>query len=848
MFRRTLLAAVTLFAAALGAAAPATVTLVDPPRAQSGYFQMGTARNPGGHVLTLDSRSLRLDAEPWFPIMGEFHYSRYPAAEWRGELLKMKAGGIDIVSTYVFWIHHEEIQGRWDWSGRRDLRRFVQTAADVGLKVVVRCGPWCHGEVRNGGLPDWVVERKGWKLRSTDPKFLAAVRELYGQIAGQLHGLLWKDGGPVIGIQLDNEYRGPSAYLLALKAIARGVGLDVPLYTRTGWPALTTPMPPGAIVPLYGVYAEGFWDRQLTSMPGNYWAGFQFSALRTDAAIATDMLGTHAAKDAPDVDLYPYLTCEIGGGMMTSYHRRILVNPLDVEATTLVKLAGGSTLLGYYMYHGGTNPDGRRTTLMENQRTLMTNYNDLPVKSYDFQAPLGEFGEVRPQYHLLRRLHLFLHEYGRRLTGMATALPNRRPAGRKDVTTLRWAARSDGRRGFVFVNNYQRGEILPPKTGVQFALRLTDGRTLTFPASPVTVPANAIFWWPFNLDLGGANLRYATAMPVTNIVEASGTRTYFFAASPQLPVEFAFDADRVARIQTTGRLSREGSEYVLRDIPPGRGVAVKLLTTSDTIVQCVVLDDRDSLRLWKGRLAGRSRVFLTGSDLVFDHDQVRVTAAAPGLQHVGIFPDPAEVDVVPGSAGTRKLAGAEDGIFRRYVLPAGYNETTARFEPVRDAGPLRKIPIGPAGVAMEPTDADFAAAAVWRIALPADLDFSRHPLLRFHYVGDVARVYLGGRLLTDSFYNGRTRNLGLWRYASELRGHELRFEVLPLQRHEPIFLEPGERPRFGAAPALAVLHRVDLVETTTTTLTGRPAPEPPLPRNYRTDVAEPPRPRRELGQ
>ena len=82
---------------------------------------------------------------------------------------------------------------------------------------------------------------------------------------------------------------------------------------------------------------------------------------------------------------YPYLTCEIGGGMMNSYHRRILVNPKDVEATTLIKLGSGSTLLGYYMYHGGVNPEGRLSTLMESQDTGY--WNDMPVKNYDFQAP-----------------------------------------------------------------------------------------------------------------------------------------------------------------------------------------------------------------------------------------------------------------------------------------------------------------------------------------------------------------------------------------------------------------------------------------------------------------------------
>ncbi|WP_345409167.1 beta-galactosidase [Nonomuraea salmonea] len=90
----------------------------------------------------MNSRHLSRGGMPWFPIMGEFHYGRYPAAEWREELLKVRAGGVTVVSTYVFWNLHEERRGVFDWSGDRDLRRFVRTCADLELDVVVRIGPW----------------------------------------------------------------------------------------------------------------------------------------------------------------------------------------------------------------------------------------------------------------------------------------------------------------------------------------------------------------------------------------------------------------------------------------------------------------------------------------------------------------------------------------------------------------------------------------------------------------------------------------------------------------------------------------------------------------------------------
>ena len=378
--------------AASSSAEIVSATIAKPAPAETGYFKLGTTKNPAGHELSLNSRSLLLDGQPWFPVMGEFHYTRVPAAEWREELLKMKAGGIDIVATYVFWIHHEEIEGQWDWSERRDLKKFVQTCNEVGLKVLVRCGPWCHGEVRNGGFPDWVQAHKDWKLRSTDTNFLAAVKGLYTQIATQLHGEYWKDGGAVIGIQVDNEFRGSPAYLMALKQLAIGAGIDVPYYTKTGWPPLPKPLPLGELMPLFGGYADGFWLRDTTAMPGDEWKKYLFSGTRTDAAIGVDQLGKQKARDQDDISLYPYLCCEIGGGMETSYHRRIWLRPEDTESLVLAQFGSGTSLLGYYMYHGGQNPEGKLTTLNESQASGYP--NDLPVKSYDFNAPIGEYGQL----------------------------------------------------------------------------------------------------------------------------------------------------------------------------------------------------------------------------------------------------------------------------------------------------------------------------------------------------------------------------------------------------------------------------------------------------------------------
>ena len=802
---RRVLVCLCLLVLPVGAEDLHTVTITKPKPPITDGFKMGAARSPGGTTLTLDSNSLLLNGKPWTPVMGEFHFARYPENEWREELLKMKAGGVDIVSTYVFWIHHEEVEGQFDWSGSRNLRHFIQTCQQVGLKVFVRCGPWDHGEVRNGGFPDWLLQ-KGWKLRSNDTNYLGQVKNFYGEIAGQLAGLFWKDGGPVIGIQFENEYSGPADHLLTLKRIGQEAGLDAPIYTRTGWNQPSGAMPFGEMVPLYGVYAEGFWDRVLTPMPNGYWKGFQFTKFRADDATFSQIPGEGGTLDPPDVDEYPYLTCEIGGGMMNSYHRRILVNPKDAEATTLIRLGEGSTLLGYYMYHGGENPDGKLTTLMESQDTGY--WNDMPVKNYDFQAPLGEYGQIRPQYNLLRRLHLFLHEWGASLAEMPATLPDQRPHGKNDFDTLRWSVRSDGDSGFVFVNNYERLQHLPPKKDVQFKIGLPTGE-LTFPEDPVTIPSDACLIWPFNTDLGhGLRLVWATAQPLTAIDDGN-VHTIFFAETEGIPAQFAFEINAPEIEALSGQLTHGKKVNVLHDIKAGPGIAARVQLADSSVIQIVLLDRKNSLALWKGRLQGRDRVFLTQAGLVLDEDNLRLTSPTPGDLTVGIYPTPASL-VCKGLDLTPK----NDGFFGLFT-PAAPAEVKfkANLKRLKEAGALREISVGkieqPAATA--PAEGDFANAAVWGIKLPDDLDLGYDPILRCHYVGDVARVTLNGRLLTDDFYNGNAFDIGLRRYAPDVFKGDLRIAILPLKKAAPIYLAEKARPQFGNDAGVVTLQGVEII-------------------------------------
>ena len=203
---------------------------------------------------------------------------------------------------------------------------------------------------------------------------------------------------------------------------------------------------------------------------------------------------------------YPYFTCELGGGMTTAYHRRPYIYPEDCYSLAIVKLGSGSNLLGYYMYHGGTNPESSTgITLNETQRTPGTANNDLPAVTYDFQAPLGEFGQTYPQYFMLRPLHLFMHDWAETLAPMEASFPGPQNLKQGEDPALRWAIRqnADQTSGFIFVNNYERLQTLSAKKNV-----LLEACGIQLPK--LTVPAGCMAIFPVNID----GIRYATAQLV----------------------------------------------------------------------------------------------------------------------------------------------------------------------------------------------------------------------------------------------------------------------------------------------------------------------------------------------
>ena len=487
------------------------------------HLNMG-GKNPKGEEINVTSRYFTRNGKPWIGVMGEFHFSRYSRENWHRELAKMKAGGITIVSTYLFWIYHEEIEGKMDFGGDNDIRAFIKECKDVGLDVVIRIGPWAHGECRNGAFPDWLL-KKDYKLRDNNEEYLAVVKKWYQSIYNEVKGLFYKDGGNIIAVQIENEFVDNAEHLAKLKEIAVECGFIAPIYTVTGWNSASgAKIPVDEVVPVFGGYCEAPWENHMNRLSPS--PHYFFNRMRNDSAIGTDLI----AKTQSDgwqlpYERYPFATCELGGGIEVTHHRRPIIKPMDIYAVSLVKLGDGNNLVGYYMYHGGTNKIGEMSTFNE---TKATGYpNDYPILSYDFQAPLSEYGEVREQYGLLNMLHMFVNDFGEEFAQMI-AVDSENTVAVDDTNSLRYGMRTNGKSGFVFVNHYQR---LTELADIENAV--ISAENVEFP--PIDVKGEVSFFMPFNMKMGDSVLEYATAQPLCKCDD-----TYFFAEIPNIKAEYKF--------------------------------------------------------------------------------------------------------------------------------------------------------------------------------------------------------------------------------------------------------------------------------------------------------------------
>lgn len=798
---RRALIGLLLVTTAASASAQETVRVdaaAPPPAARSEQLHMGTGKGPGG-TIGINSQYLTRDGRPWLPVMGEFHFTRTPAAEWEAEILKMKAAGVTIVSSYAIWNQIELAPGRLDWTGDRDLRRFVQLCAKHGMLFFLRPGPWAHAEARFGGIPDWVVART--RPRSDDPAYLADVERFWTDMYAQVRGLLWKDGGPIVGMQIENEYNldGPGqgrGHIATLKAMAQRIGYDVPVYTVTGWDH--TIYPRGQVVPVMGGYVDEPWSAKTAPLGPKENYLFRFRS-RVSGDLGAQTRGAKVGDAESDTADTPFLGAEYGAGVPVMYRRRPLLDPIDVSAAITAQLGSGVNLLGYYMFHGGANPlvDGR--AIEETQAT--GGYNDVPQIGYDFQAPLGQYGEVGAVSAALRPLHYFLGAYGDRLARMTAREPVAVPSGNADLATLRWSVRSDGTSAFLFVNNHVRQSAMPVHRDVRFEVALKGG---TVRLSPTDIAADASFVWPINLDLDGVRLAYATAQPLTRLSDGGGA-IHVLAATGPGAVELAFAPGTTLSVPSR----RDAAGQVLASVTPSPSRTITATGRDGRRVRLVVLDQASARRAWVGDVFGQRRLVLTDADMFVDGARLVLRQRGDARFAFSMMPQ------VPLS-----VAQTHAGDYAATVgTSRGQDIAVSSLRPAGEAPPIQVG--GPAKAAMQPLPEAHRAAAAWsftvpRTALPAGGD----AFLEIDYCGDIGRLFDGDTMIDDAFWDGRVWRIGLRRFADRL-GKPWTITVMPLRADAPIYLDERARKMLPAKPQVAEIRSVKLVPEHELVVTAR---------------------------
>lgn len=518
--------------------------------------------------IDFTNRYLTKGGKPWVPVMGEFHFSRYPNEEWETEILKMKAAGINIISTYLFWIYHEEKEGEFNFSGDRDIKKFLTLCNKHDMYVLMRIGPWCHGEVVYGGFPKFIQKRTD--KRSNSPKYLEKVEKIYTQYYLQSKDFFYPNGC-VIGIQLENEYGGRDKdHIQVLRALALKVGFKLPINTFTAWPIIT-----GAkdnLLPMFGGYPERPWVQSTKPLKTD--DRFRIIDSKTDDGIGCDILKPSTTGEVTYFD-FPYATCELGCGNQVTEHRRPIISSSDALGMLIVTLAKGLNFPGYYMFHGGRNSYGG--LYQESRKTLYP--NNCPVISYDFQSPVSEYGLLRESYHRLKLVHYFLNCFGESfaLTQSFFAKKN------NDETDFKTSVRiSPKGNGFVFINNYQRFE--PYKDIENLSMKIVShSGEINLPK--IDVKSGVSFFYPFNFEIGGINFDYITAQPICKTAENGREKYYFFVPDS---VKCTFKTD--GNIETAAE--KNDGQYVLSEF------SAKTPAIKTEKADVYILSEKEAWKLW----------------------------------------------------------------------------------------------------------------------------------------------------------------------------------------------------------------------------------------------------------
>ncbi|HNS50190.1 MAG TPA: beta-galactosidase [Anaerolineae bacterium] len=320
-------------------------------------------------TFTTDAEHFLLDGQPYRVLSGAMHYFRVPPAAWRDRLRKLRAMGLNTVETYVAWNLHEPEPGCFCFDGALDLVAYLRAAAEEGLFAIVRPGPYICSEWEFGGLPAWLLRDPAMRLRCSYPPYLAAVDRYLDALLPLLEPLQVTRGGPILAMQVENEYGSYGNDQGYLQHLADGMGargIDVLLFMSDGPTDVT--LRDGAVPGLLKTV--------------NFARGVQeaFAKLR---------------EHQPEG---PILCTEFWDGWFDHWGGEHQARPADETAATLDEMLAAGASVSFYMAHGGTN-----FGFMNGANSFGTSYLPI-VTSYDYDAPLSEAGDPTDKYWALREV------------------------------------------------------------------------------------------------------------------------------------------------------------------------------------------------------------------------------------------------------------------------------------------------------------------------------------------------------------------------------------------------------------------------------------------------------------
>ena len=331
------------------------------------------------HTFAIENGNFLYDGKAIQLHSGEMHYARVPAPYWRHRFKMMKAMGLNAVATYVFWNYHEVAPGVWDWkTGNKNLRAFIQQAAEEGLLVILRPGPYCCAEWEFGGYPWWLQNDKNMVIRSDNKAFLDACSLYLKQLTDQVRDLQITKGGPIIMVQAENEFGSyvsqrkdiplekHRSYNEKIKEQLLAYGIDVPLFT-----------------------SDGSW----------LFKGGSIKGVLPTANGENSIEKLKKAVNEYNNGKGPYMVAEFYPGWLSHWAEPFpSVTTESVVKQTKIYLDAGVSF-NFYMVHGGTNFGFTSGANYGNETDIQPD-----LTSYDYDAPISEAGWATDKYKAIREL------------------------------------------------------------------------------------------------------------------------------------------------------------------------------------------------------------------------------------------------------------------------------------------------------------------------------------------------------------------------------------------------------------------------------------------------------------